>query len=132
MVRSAKDNALSAIGGAAGAAVGVVAFHVLWSQDFYALVLPGAFLGLGCYALSRTRSVPRGVVAAILAIILGLGVEWRYRPFVADGSLLGFLTRIPQLKPVTLVMIGVGALFAFWWGRDARISPVPSPRSEGG
>ena len=48
-----------------------------------------------------------------------LYTEWRFFPFAADSSLSYFLKNVSSLKPVTLLMIGVGAIIAFWVGSDA-------------
>ena len=61
----------------------------------------------------------RGVICAVAAIGLGLFTEWYFWPFAADESLTYFLKNVGDLKPVTMLMIGVGAVFAFWLGRDA-------------
>jgi hypothetical protein len=47
------------VGAAAGGALGYLTFHWGLGQGFYAPMLPGASLGLGCYGLSRHPSRPR-------------------------------------------------------------------------
>ena len=49
-------------GAATGGAIGYFAFFLLASQGLYALVLPGALVGLGFGALSRRRSLLDGIV----------------------------------------------------------------------
>ncbi len=122
-----QDATLSLLGGIAGSVVGVAIFKLLIDQRLYGLVLPGAFLGLGVYALSRTRSTTRGVVAGVLALLLGIVVEWKFFPWVNTPGFVDFLRKIPDLQPITLVMIALGSGFAFWWGRDARLIPRSRP-----
>jgi hypothetical protein len=107
---------LGFLGAAAGGALGYFAFFWIARQGFYALALPGLFLGLGCGSLSRGTSRALGIVCAVAAVILGLIVEWQFAPFKADGSLTFFLTHVGDLQPITLISIGVGALFAYWCG----------------
>jgi len=38
-------------------------------------------------------------------------------PFLKDKSLAYFLAHVHQLRPLTLIMIGVGAVFAYWLGQ---------------
>jgi hypothetical protein len=83
------------------------------TQGFYALVLPGGVLGLGA-GWSQNRSVGLAVVCGIAALALGLYTEWKFFPFVQDGSLSFFLTHLHELRPVTLLMISAGAFIGFW------------------
>ena len=106
-----------AIAGAlVGAMVGYGLFAWLVQQGFYALAIPGAALGLGCGLSTRRRSLPTGVVCGVLAILLGLFMEWRFFPFVKDGSLSYFISQLGELKPVTLLMIALGGIFGAWFG----------------
>ena len=107
---------LGVIGAIAGGAIGYFAFFFIAQQGFYAMVLPGAILGLGCGWLSGIKSNLLGVVCAISAVCLGLFTEWRYAPFLADDSLAYFMTHLQELKPITLIMIGFGGLFGYWFG----------------
>jgi len=105
------------VGAIVGSAVGYFAFFVLARQGFYAMVLPGALLGLGCGFLSGFQSNALGTICGLLAVLLGLFTEWRFAPFTDDGSFAYFSTHAHDLNPVTLVMIAVGGLFAFWFGK---------------
>jgi len=102
------------IGAAIGGAIGYFAFHWITRQGFYGLVLPGAFLGIGARLCARDGSTPLAIVCAVTSFLLGLFAEWRFAPFVADRSLAYFITHIHQLRPITLIMIAVGAGLSFW------------------
>ena len=56
--------------GLAGALVGGAAGHFLFLAmtrwGFYAMVLPGAAVGLGCGLLSGRRSVPLGIACGVI------------------------------------------------------------------
>jgi hypothetical protein len=58
-----------------------------------------------------------GVVCGVLATLLGIVTEWRFFPFIADGSFGYFVAHLHDLKMTTLVSIAVGGLFGFWFGR---------------
>jgi hypothetical protein len=108
-----------ALGGAiAGAIAGYMAFAWLMRQGLYALAIPGATLGLGCRLSTGQRSLTTGIACGILAILLGLYIEWRFFPFLDDYSLGYFVSHLHELKPVTLLMITAGGLFGgyFGWG----------------
>ena len=107
---------LGLLGGAVGGVVGYFIFVAIIKQGYYAMVLPGAFIGLGAGAVSGRRSVGLGAVCGVAALVLGVFIESRWMPFVADRSLSYFLAHLGEVKWFDLAMIGVGALFAFWFG----------------
>ena len=108
---------LGLAGAIGGGALGYFAFHFLARDGLYAMVLPGALLGLGCGALSGGKSTALGVVCGSLALVLGIVLEWQLAPFVADDSFPYFVTHIHELTTSTLVMIALGGLFGFWFGK---------------
>ena len=99
-------------------------------QGFYALMVPGFFLGLGCYVLSRHPSKARGVACGLAAVALGLVCEWWVSPFVKDEGLAFFLAHVHHLSIVTWVMIAVGGLIAFSFGRDHYLPDRKTPEPE--
>ena len=107
---------LGLLGALAGGLLGYAVFFWLVGQGFYGLVIPGVFLGLGAHLFARRGSPGMALLGALLALALGVYTEWRFAPFVADGSLRYFLAHLTALKPMTLVMISVGALVSFWLG----------------
>jgi hypothetical protein len=123
MPRRILDAILGLVGAAIGGAVGYFAFFWILRYGFYAGVLPGALVGLGGGLLSRERSWLRGAILGLAGLALGLYAEWKFAPFVADESFTFMLTHILEKSPVKLFMLGLGAFFAFWWGRDTIASP---------
>lgn len=107
--------------GAIGGLVGYAAFFWLWRQGLYAIVLPGALLGLGCGLFAQRSSWTMGLVAGLAGLLLGLFTEWRFM-----GGEMGFwefLGSAGQLQRSTQVLIILGGLFAAWFGRG-RNDPV--------
>jgi hypothetical protein len=119
MINRVMSTTLGVIGGIVGGVFGYVLFFWIIKQGFYALVLPGASVGLGCGLLARHPSVPRGVACAIAAVALGLYTEWKYMAFVADDRFSYLVTHFYQLRPITLIMIGLGTALAYYLGKDA-------------
>jgi hypothetical protein len=113
-------------GAAIGGCVGYFVFGWVLGQGFYAMIIPGAALGYGAGKLSREESVTCGVISAILATGLGLFTEWRFFPFVKDGSLVYFIGHIHELRPVAMLMIGAGGYFGYHFGRG---NNAPADRS---
>ncbi len=107
------------IGALVGGTVGFIVFVWLARQGLYALVLPGAMLGLGCAVAMRKSSSLAGILCCLAAVPLGLICEWEIRPFRDDPGLAYFLTHLHQLdaRNITLIMIAMGAAFAFWLGK---------------
>jgi len=110
-------------GAAAGGVIGYFAFQWIIRQGFYPLALPGALLGLGCGVLVRRRSLTLGFACGLLALALGTFVEWRFRPFTADGGLGYFLAHFLDLQPITLLMIALGGFCGFWFALGWRRKP---------
>jgi hypothetical protein len=110
------------VGAIAGAVAGFFAFQWMASQGFYAMVLPGALMGLGCGYASGRQSKLLGGLCAISAIPVGLLCEALVMPFVADKSLGFFFSHLGELSTVTWLMIGAGAIMSYWFGvgRDRR------------
>ena len=108
-----KQSILVLIGAIAGGLVGYFAFLWIARQGLYALVLPGGLLGIGA-GLSPNRSIVICIVCGLLALAIGSLAEWRFAPFISDGSFGYFVTHFHQLKPITLIMIAMGGFIGFW------------------
>jgi len=108
-----KSDFLVLLGAGVGGALGFLLFSWLAGRGLYGLALPGGLLGLGA-GIFRSRSKVIPIVCGLLALTLGLFTEWRYEPFIADGSLGYFVSHVHHLQPITLVMIAVGTLIGFW------------------
>jgi hypothetical protein len=119
MARHLVSNLLGLVGAVIGGVLGFYTFRWLVGQGFYGLMIPGALLGLGCSLLAQHPSTIRGIVCGVAALGLGLYTEWHFFPWNADNSLTYFLKNVTNLKPITLLMLGAGAIIAFWIGRDA-------------
>jgi hypothetical protein len=104
---------LGLVGAIVGGAIGYFAFFWISQQGFYALVLPGGLLGLGAGSFARARSIPLAVICCIAALGLGLYTEWRFAPFVVDGSFTYLVTHALDLKPITLIMLGLGTFLGY-------------------
>ncbi len=105
------------VGAVIGGALGYFGFGWITTMGFYALVLPGALLGLGFGLAAQQRNLAFGIICAIAALALGLFSEWANFPFNADGSFSYFLAHLSDLKPMTWIMLVIGALMAFWFGQ---------------
>jgi hypothetical protein len=102
--------ALLALAGAvAGGVLGYYAFIWISRQGFYALILPGALVGLGA-ALARNRWVWLAVVCAVLALAVGIVADWRISIPEDDDSLWYYVLHLHQQPPITLIMIAIGGL----------------------
>jgi hypothetical protein len=123
--RQITSNILGLIGAVAGGVLGYYIFLWILDQGFYGLMIPGALLGLGCGLLSRHASQLRGVLCGAAGLVLGMYAEWSYRVFKPDGSFGYLVTHIYQKRPLTLVMLALGALFAYWLGKDGGFLRLP-------
>jgi hypothetical protein len=112
--------AFGLLGAIAGGCLGYFAFFWIAQQGFYALILPPTLLGLGAGICARQRSTVLAIICGIAGLALGVFTEWRHAPFVADNSFSFFVTHIHALKPITLIMLALGAYFSYRFalGRD--------------
>jgi len=120
-VNPAVNLALGFAGAAMGGVLGYFAFGWLAQQGFYAVALPGVFMGLGAGFLSKRRSSTLVVVCGIAALALGLFAEWRHFPFIKDASFPYFVSHLSDLKPITLLLIALGGLGGAWFAWRARL-----------
>ncbi|MHC4168206.1 MAG: hypothetical protein ACYSWQ_14715 [Planctomycetota bacterium] len=112
-----RDIALGGVGGLFGGCLGIFLFSLIAKEGFYAIALPGALVGLGCGCLSGRKSLFLGILCAVLGLLVGIVTEWRFAPFVKDDSFSFFLLHLHKLARVTQILISLGALLAFWFGR---------------
>ena len=108
---------LGLLGAVAGGVAGYYGFHWAVSNALYAMVLPGALVGLGFGLAARRGHWSYGVIAALLALGLSLFCEWSAFPFKANDSFLYFLTHVHDLKAWTWILILVGVIVAYSIGR---------------
>lgn len=104
------------LGMAIGGTAGFFLFQWLVSQNFYALAMPGALMGLACGYASRIYSPALAVVSGICAACLTVFTEWKFFPFRVDESFSYFLAHMHQCQTVTLIMFALGVVFAAWFG----------------
>ena len=117
-------NVLTVCLAGAGGFLGYLGFGLLLDQGFYAMVLPGGLAGLAA-GIPRSRSPIVPVLCGLLAIVAGLLTEYRFAPFLADGSLKYFLVHTMDLRPLTLLLIGLGGFLGFWVPFRRRIPGRP-------
>jgi len=135
MPRHLISNLLGLVGAIVGGVLGFYTFGWLVYHGFYGLMIPGAFLGLGCSLAASHPSTTRGILCGLSAVGLAAFTEWNYRPFNADNSLSYFLLHLTSLSPVTFLMIGIGALIAYWVGKESGFrfsSPIGGPTRPAG
>jgi hypothetical protein len=101
------------LGAIVGGIVGHFLAHWLVHQNFYGMIIPGAFVGLGA-GISRSRSLLVPIACSILALAAGFLTEWIARPFVDDHTFGDFLAHLGDRQPITFIMIAIGTLVGFW------------------
>lgn len=105
------------LGAVVGAILGYLGFYMLWQLDLYAMVVPGALIGLGCGAQAGGKSAALGLVAGVFGLLFSLFIEWHFFPFSEDNSLGFFARNVMELPSNTKVFIAAGTFAAFWFGR---------------
>lgn len=108
-----KSNALALIFGALGGIAGYFAFFWIVTQGFYALVLPGALVGLAASHF-KSRSIVVCVACGLMALAFGLCAQWKFSPLRGE-SFLHYLTQIHRLGSISIIMIAAGTVMGFWF-----------------
>ncbi len=117
MPRNLISNLLGLVGAIIGGVLGFYTFLWLLKQGYYGLIIPGAFLGLGCSLLASHRSVVRGILCGVAAFALSQFADWYCT--ITNASFVDFVRDGKTLTPVTMLMTGVATIVAFWTGGDA-------------
>lgn len=117
--------ALTLAAAVAGGAIGYFIFGWLVSQGFYAPAIPGVLLGFSGGFVAKQRNVPVAAICGVVALALCLFAEWRHFPFAYDHSLSYFLAHLTDLRPLTLIMVGLGGFAGFWFVWRSRNSRSP-------
>src|SRR6478752_3597929 len=108
-------------GGLVGGAIGFFVFQWLARRNLYGMMIPGAMIGLAAGLAARGRSVALGILCIVGAIALAVFAEWYMFPFVKDESFSYFLTHLHQKSAIKLIMMGLGAAFAYWLGQGREL-----------
>lgn len=108
---------LGFLGAALGAIAGYYVCYWVLKQGFYAIALPGVFIGLGSRLFLRKNDFRVHVFCAIFALFAGLYVEWKFFPFIKNPSLFYFAAHLQLLKPVTWILIGIGTYLAYHFAK---------------
>ena len=104
---------LGTIAAIVGGILGYVAFFWIARQGFYALIVPPGLLGLAAGYCVGKRSIPFAIACGIAGLAIGLVTEWQFTLRNADKGFLVFLTRVPNLNVVKLVMLALGPIISY-------------------
>lgn len=121
-----KNFALGILGGIAGGIAGGFICKFIAGQGFYAGMIPGAMVGLGFAFAARKGHLLFGVASGILGLVTGLVTEWQV--FHSDQTFFESIVQLKKEGIVTWVMLGVGTLLAFSFGKGNRYN-VGQPKS---
>ncbi len=122
-----KSFALAMLVAVIGAVAGYLAFVLLLRIGLYALVAPGALIGVGA-SLARCRSVAVPIACGVLAVAASILAEWLERPFAIDESLSFFIAHLGELTLLTKIFAVLGVAAAVWFSWPGR---APTPRAPG-
>jgi hypothetical protein len=110
------------LGGVLGGVLGFFAFEWLLSHGYYALVLPGSLVGMGCGLASGRKVMALGVLSALGALVVGVLTDWNSLA-APNPSLIGHAATLIQPHrhlPGALILVAVAISFYFGMGRDRR------------
>jgi hypothetical protein len=108
---------LGTLGAFVGGIAGYFLFGWLLGRGMYAMVVPGALIGLGCGLLLGKRSHLMGINCAIAALVVAVICQWKFLPFAKDDSLEFLLRNFHHIPGTQLFMMLAGAVVAWWCGQ---------------
>lgn len=108
---------LGSVGAVLGAVLGWAIFYGLTRVGLYALVAPGAMAGIVAGRCTRQYSVPVGIISLFVGAVATVLSEWHHAPWIADDSLVYFVTHLHKLSLPTMILGGLGIAVAFLSGR---------------
>ncbi len=109
---------LGCVGAIVGVVVGALVTNLAAKSNIYALIAVGPLAGYGARLLAnlgaRRTDLFLGIMAAVISLAGGIWTEWWVWPFLADNTLPYFVQHLAEVKPIDLLVIGVGAAIAFF------------------
>lgn len=108
-----KSNLLALGGAVVGGIAGYALFVWLLKQGLLGLAIPGGILGLGA-GIVKNKSILVAIICGVLATALGLFGAWSNLDVAGGDDFFVFLKHLGELKPLTLIMIGLGGFIGFW------------------
>ena len=102
------------VGGAVGGWIGFFACQWMADQEFYTVVLPGAFVGLGFAFAARKKHLLFGIVSAIMGLLAGLITQWKV--YSNEPSFFKLVGELKDYSLVTWILLGLGVALAFSFG----------------
>ncbi len=116
------------VGAGLGGAAGYFLFGWLLKRGYYAPMLPGALLGLGCGIFVQRRNMPLAIVCGVVALGLGVFTRWKHDAGPAGNDFGLFITQLNRLPTVTLLLLALGGVCGFWFALGTRGGQKVTPQ----
>jgi hypothetical protein len=100
-------------GGIVGGVIGFYIFHWAVRQGFFALIVPGAMVGMIAGFGIGSRSQPFAIACGVAGLAVGLFTQWTFVNRAVTMDLMEFLMKIKDQKPLTLIMLVLGTFFSY-------------------
>jgi hypothetical protein len=110
------------VGGTVGGVLGYFVFDWALTQGYYALVLPGSLVGIGCGLASGRKLLALGILSAIGALLVGALADWNSLANPSPTIWEHAATLLQANRRMTAILILVSVVLAFYFGigRDRR------------
>ena len=106
-------------GAAIGGLLGYLMFDFLLGYGLYAGIVPGAFIGIGFSIAARHISLVAGVLCGIVGLFFGFWCDAVTN--LPPDDLVSYFKEIDQVPTVNLLMIVIGGVASFWFGRGRNL-----------
>jgi hypothetical protein len=115
---------LGLLGAVLGGAAGYYGFMYAKDHGFYAPVLAGGLVGVGCGLLSRHRSILRGVLCGIAGLLLGYYCDYyRITTDPPYESFAVYLMAFTNHGAIENILVFLGGLVSYWFGQSNWTEP---------
>lgn len=107
------------LGAIVGGLVGFLIYKWLLGYAIYAGILPGALVGVGFSIAARRPILTAGIVCGLVGLIFGFWCDAATNN--PPENLINYFQTFDMVPTVpNKIMIGIGGLLAFWFGKGNR------------
>ena len=110
-----KNFIFGVLGGITGGVVGGFICRFLADQGLYAVVIPGALVGLGFGLAAKKGHIVFGLVSGIMGLLAGLMTQWLV--YSNEPSFFKLVAELKDYHVMTFILLGLGTLLAFSFGK---------------
>lgn len=103
------------IGAVVAGVIGYFLYRLLLNNGYYAIAIPGGFVGIGYGLAARKPSMIAGICCGIAGLFFGFWCD--AVTMAPPETLFSYLAKFNQKPQTNLILICIGAFMSAWFGR---------------